>query len=152
MSNHVHLVVPRKPESLAKALKYTHGRYASYWNATHGSSGHAWQGRFYSCPLDQPHLLEALRYAELNPVRAGLIATAELWPWSSAGAHCGTATPDSCLEMETWRRHWSVPSWRQFSGCGRDRISDCCSAPVDAYRTSAGNGGVRRSSGANNST
>ena len=51
MSNHVHLVVvPRKAEALALALKQTHGRYASYWNAAHRSSGHVWQGRFYSCP------------------------------------------------------------------------------------------------------
>ena len=62
MSNHVHLiVVPRRPDSLAQALKQTHGRYATYWNATHRSSGHVWQGRFYSCPLDQNHLWIALR-------------------------------------------------------------------------------------------
>jgi putative transposase len=36
MSNHIHLVVvPRKAEGLARALKQTHGRYASYWNAVH---------------------------------------------------------------------------------------------------------------------
>ena len=42
MSSHVHLlVVPRKSDSLARALKQTHGRYASYWNATHRSIGRA---------------------------------------------------------------------------------------------------------------
>jgi putative transposase len=46
MSNHVHLVVvPRTAEALALALKQTHGRYGSYWNAAHRSSGHVWQGR-----------------------------------------------------------------------------------------------------------
>lgn len=74
MSNHVHLVVlPRERDSLARALKQTHGRYASYWNATHRPSGHVWQGRFYSCPLDEGHLWMALRYVELNPVRAALV-------------------------------------------------------------------------------
>ena len=63
MSNHVHLVViPKEPEGLARALKHTHGRHASYWNAVHRSSGHVWQGRYYSCPLGQAHLWEALRY------------------------------------------------------------------------------------------
>ena len=119
MSNHVHLVViPRKTEALASALKHAHGRYASYWNASHASSGHAWQGRYYSCPLDQAHLWEALRYAELNPVRAGMVAEPEAWPWSSAAAHCGKAEPDVCLEMEMWRRHWSVSSWQKFLGVG----------------------------------
>jgi putative transposase len=115
MSNHVHLViVPREADALAQALKQTHGRYASYWNATHASSGHVWQGRFYSCPLDSHHLWIALRYAELNPVRAGLVQRAESWPWSSAAEHLGFAKPDSCLEMETWSRRWSSESWREY--------------------------------------
>jgi putative transposase len=70
MSNHIHLIaVPRTADGLAQALKHTHGRYASYWNAAHQSNGHVWQGRYYSCPLDEPHLWEALRYTELNPLR-----------------------------------------------------------------------------------
>jgi putative transposase len=70
MSNHVHLIViPSKRDSLAQTLKQTHGRYATYWNAMHGSSGHAWQGRFYSCPLDDSHLWMALRYVERNRAR-----------------------------------------------------------------------------------
>src|ERR1035437_4222082 len=53
MTNHVHLVViPRHADSMALALRHTHGRYASYLNARAGTSGHLWQGRFYSCPLD----------------------------------------------------------------------------------------------------
>ena len=48
MSNHVHLVaVPRKADVLARALGETHGRFASYWNALHHSTGHVWQGRYY---------------------------------------------------------------------------------------------------------
>jgi putative transposase len=115
MSNHVHLlIVPRQVDALAKTLKQTHGRYASYWNATHASSGHVWQGRFYSCPLDSHHLWIALRYTELNPVRAGLVYQAESWPWSSAAAHCGSAKADSCLELEMWNKRWSGETWRQY--------------------------------------
>lgn len=44
MSNHVHLVmIPCKADTLAVTLKQTHGRYAAYWNAKHGSSGQVWQ-------------------------------------------------------------------------------------------------------------
>jgi putative transposase len=39
---------------------------------------------------------------------------AAAWPWSSAAAHCGTADPDACLEMSTWRQSWSEASWRKF--------------------------------------
>ena len=88
MSNHVHLVViPHRAEALAAALKSTHGRYAAYWNARQAYSGHAWQGRFYSCPLDEGHLWQALRYTERNPVRASLVTEASAWNWSSAAAH-----------------------------------------------------------------
>ena len=110
MSNHVHMVaIPHKMDGLARALKDTHGRYAAYWNAGHNSSGHVWQGRYYSCPLDQSHLWEALRYTELNPVRAGLVTAAESWIWSSAAAHCGTEVADGCLEMEMWRGTGTSP-------------------------------------------
>jgi putative transposase len=108
MSNHVHLLmVPRQPDALARALRHTHGRYAAWWNAQQGSSGHVWQGRYYSCPLDPPHLWQAMRYAELNPVRAGLAAEAEAWKWSSAATHCGSEVAQSWLDMRDWREQWA---------------------------------------------
>ena len=72
---------------------------------SHGSSGHVWQGRYYSCPLDQTHLREALCYTELNPIRAGLVSDAESWRWSSALAHCHKETGDGLLTMVPWQDH-----------------------------------------------
>jgi putative transposase len=112
MSNHVHLIAaPHAADALAQTLKHTHGRYASYWNARNSSSGHVWQGRFYSCPLDEMHLWRALRYVERNPVRAAMVTAAEQWPWSSAVAHCGVDAPDALLEMERWRKRWTPAEW-----------------------------------------
>src|SRR5208283_2136842 len=102
------------PEALSQSLKQAHGRYAAYWNARQLSTGHVWQGRFYSCPLDESHLWAALRYVELNAVRAGMVATAELWRWSSAAAHCGLRSPDPMLEMERWRKRWNAAEWGRF--------------------------------------
>jgi putative transposase len=115
MSNHVHLiVVPHRSESLAHALRHAHGRYAAYWNARRFSTGHVWQGRFYSCPMEEGHLWEALRYVELNPVRAGMVESAAHWKWSSAAAHCGAALADAMLEMERWRKRWTAPEWARY--------------------------------------
>ena len=115
MSNHVHMIaIPHQPEDLAETLQRVHGRYAGYWNAAHAGSGHVWQGRFYSCPMDAGHLWTALRYAELNPVRARMVDKAVDWPWSSAAAHCGIADPDVGLEMTTWQEQWSEITWRKF--------------------------------------
>jgi putative transposase len=119
MSNHVHLVaVPHQADVLGLSLKNAHGRYAAYWNASHHSTGHVWQGRYYSCPLDEPHLWEALRYTELNPVRAAMVETAERWGWSSAAAHCGRSPEDGWLAMERWRRRWPDGSWREYLDSG----------------------------------
>jgi len=119
MSNHVHLIaIPEKVDAMGRTMKDTHGRYAAYWNAVHHSSGHVWQGRFYSCPLDESHLWKALRYTELNPVRAGLVSKAETWEWSSAPAHCGVLQPDGRLAVELWRARWSACSWRTFLATG----------------------------------
>jgi putative transposase len=71
-----------------------------------------WQGRFYSCPLDETHLWKALRYVELNPARAGMVPEAREWPWSSARAHCGIGAP--AAEMERWRERWTAMEWGKY--------------------------------------
>lgn len=119
MSNHVHLiVVPQRAEAMGLALRHAHGRYASYLNARHGSSGHVWQGRYYSCPLDTGHLWAALRYTERNPVRAGMVASPDLYRWSSAALHCGRLHTQVPLrvDVELWRASWSPASWHEFVG------------------------------------
>jgi putative transposase len=90
MTNHLHLVcIPLLASSLAKVFKPVHGRYAQYFNRRFGICGRLWQGRFFSCPMDNDHLWAAIRYVERNPVRAGIVERAEDYPWSSAAAHCG---------------------------------------------------------------
>jgi putative transposase len=119
MSNHVHLIaVPGAAQSLALALQHTHGRYAAYWNARQASSGHVWQGRVYSCPLDDTHLWTALRYVELNPVRAGMVESAARWRWSSAATHCGAGPNENWLQMELWQKRWTVEGWAQYLAAG----------------------------------
>jgi putative transposase len=115
MSNHVHLIaIPQTLYALSQSLKQAHGRYAAYWNAQQSSTGHVWQGRFYSCPLDESHLWTALRYVELNPVRAGMAAKPEQWRWSSAATHCGLTDPDPLLEMGRWRKRWTAAEWQGY--------------------------------------
>jgi len=87
MPNHVHLIaVPSAPGSLADTLRIAHREYAERINLRFGWTGHLWQERFGSCPMDEHHARNALRYVLLNPVRAGLVDRAEKWPWSSARA------------------------------------------------------------------
>ena len=90
MTNHVHLVsVPSLAVTLGRVMKPVDLRYAQHINWDQGISGRLWQGRFFSCPLDEEHLWAAIRYVERNPVRARLVRRAEDYPWSSAAVHCG---------------------------------------------------------------
>lgn len=93
MSNHVHLlVVPRATDSLSRGIGRAHLRHTRRINGRRDTSGHLWANRFFSTPLDQSHLWTAIRYIELNPVRAGAVKAATDWPWSSARAHAGMAS------------------------------------------------------------
>ena len=88
MPNHVHLVlVPDTKDGLHLALAEAHRRYTRSINFREGWRGYLWQGRFSSFPMDEHHLLAAVRYIELNPVRAGLCESPQSWPWSSVKAH-----------------------------------------------------------------
>jgi len=90
MPNHVHFIaIPEREDSLARTFNCAHMRYSQYFNKKAGTSGHLWQGRFYSCILDQPHLEAAVRYIENNPIRAKMVKKAWAWRWSSASYHAG---------------------------------------------------------------
>ena len=112
MSNHVHfIVVPDKEETLARVFNTTHMRYAQYVNKKIKATGHLWQGRFFSCVLDDKHLYGAIRYVENNPVRVKAVKKAWLYKWSSAGLHVNegqygpiklSAVPD-WMPVEEWK-------------------------------------------------
>jgi putative transposase len=88
MPNHVHLVVvPQTAGALAAGIGEAHRRYTRRVNFRQGWRGHLWQGRFASYVMDEEHLLAAVRYIEMNPVRAALVERAEDYRWSSAAAH-----------------------------------------------------------------
>lgn len=112
MDNHVHLVaVPSDKKSLARAIGEAHRRYTTAINAREGWRGYLWQGRFSSVPLDNAHLLAAVRYIETNPVRAGLTSRAEDYLWSSANAHI-KKTPDSFIEISPLTNE--ISDWGSF--------------------------------------
>jgi len=122
MPNHVHLVlVPASKESLPRSLRHVHVRYAQRMNRQKNWKGHLWQGRYFASVLDERHCWAAIRYVELNPARARMVPTAESYPWSSAGAHCGLRR-DALLTTEPhWQQQFeAIASWSAWLAEGDD--------------------------------
>ena len=88
MPNHVHLILtPATADGLGRALGAAHRRWANFVNARGRWTGHLFDGRFGCVAMDEAHLMAAVRYVAMNPVRARLCAQPEDWPWSSTRAH-----------------------------------------------------------------
>ncbi len=117
MTNHVHLVaLPEREDSLSVLLRRVHGRYAQYYNARYGRSGHLWQNRYFACSLGPGHLWAALEYVERNPARAGLAEWPGDYRWSSASAHLEGFDPTGLVDLKWWRREYDGLDWAQTLG------------------------------------
>ncbi len=61
MNNHVHLlVVPERETSLSNGIGMVHRHYSRMVNFRENTRGYLFQGRFFSCPLDDRHLSAVL--------------------------------------------------------------------------------------------
>jgi len=116
MPNHIHLIlVPACEDGLRSALGEAHRRYTRMINFREKCRGHLWQERFHSFPMDETYLNICARYVELNPVRAGLVAKAEDWAWSSAGAHLA-GKDDGLASVKPMLT--CIPDWQGFLAAG----------------------------------
>ena len=86
MPNHVHLLIlPRVP--VPELMRWLKGSTARNANRILGRTGQPfWQDESFDHYLRRSSQVHrTVAYIEANPVTAGLVCTAERWPWSSAG-------------------------------------------------------------------
>jgi putative transposase len=115
MGNHIHLaVIPQSESSLSEGMAQVDHDFALWQNMQRNRTGHLWQNRFYSAPVEEAGIWEVLAYVELNPVRAGIVEHAWDWPWSSAHAHVTGNDPSGMLDMEFWSKAFSGEKWKDF--------------------------------------
>jgi REP element-mobilizing transposase RayT len=109
MPNHVHVLFqPLNGWTMAKIVaswkKYTARKIFDYRRAnpvyTPGNADlpigetNVWHREYWDRFMrDERHFQQTVEYIHQNPVKAGLVATAGSWPWSSAGQSAGNADP-----------------------------------------------------------
>lgn len=92
MNNHYHVLLENSSGRMSALLKQVNGSYGIYYRRKHGGKGYVFQNRFKSTLIqDDSYLRLAILYLLQNPVRAGLAAKCEEYPWSSAGEYLGKA-------------------------------------------------------------
>lgn len=94
MPNHFHLLAtPQTATGLPQMMQAVGRSYVRYFNDLYGRSGTLWDGRYRSTLLQaERYLLACMVYSDLNPQRAGLVAAAQNYPWSSYGHYAGQRT------------------------------------------------------------
>jgi len=113
MTNHVHLLAtPEFDDSIGKTFQSVGRRYVQYFNYSYKRSGTLWEGRYRATVVDsERYLLTLMRYIELNPVRAGMVAAPQDYPWSSYRRNAlGEGGPNA---------DW-LSSHEEYSSLGRD--------------------------------
>ena len=112
MPNHIHLIaVPETEESLSRCIGETHRRYTRMINFREEWRGYLWQGRFASYLMDKKYLMAAVRYIELNPLRAKMVSQPWEYVWSSALAHIN-GKDDRLVRVRTLLE--MVGDWKKF--------------------------------------
>jgi putative transposase len=112
MPNHSHLILtPSTKDALPQLLQRLHGDYARIKHIHFGKTGHLWQARYFSAPMDRSYFWNAMVYVEQNPQRAGLVGRCWDWRWSSASAHL-CESDDGLVDLTEWSRHHTPRTWR----------------------------------------
>ena len=94
MTNHFHLLAtPQTADALPQMMQAVGRSYVRYFNDAQGRTGTLWEGRYKSTLIQTDrYLLACMAYIDLNPVRAGLVAQAADYAWSSHGHYIGRKT------------------------------------------------------------
>jgi putative transposase len=91
MPNHFHAVLqPEEAGDLSRWVHWLLTSHVHHHHLIHKTEGHLWQGRFRAFIVQEDaHFLSVMRFVEGNPVRKGLVGSADQWPWSSHGENIG---------------------------------------------------------------
>lgn len=138
MPNHVHFVLwPRRDGDMGRWMQWLMTTYVRRRHALHGTSGHIWQGRFKSFPIQQDsHLITVMRYVERNPLRTELVQQAEDWQWSSLRSRMDSPGTDRPCPVElpaSWLEYVNEPQTAAELHAVRNCVNRGAPLGVDAW-------------------
>lgn len=131
MTNHYHLLMRPSEQGFATGMQLLNCGHARRMNRKHGRTGHLFRNHYswWAVESDE-HLLEAVRYIVLNPVRAGICATPSEWHWSSYRAAVDLDHPSDFLALgDLLGLFGTTPArarvaFRDFVAAGHGLVSD----------------------------
>jgi putative transposase len=108
------LLTAEHAQGLSRAMQALGRRYVRRFNRLHRRTGPLWEGRFRSTVVDpESHLVECMRHVETAPQRAGLVADAATYPWSSVGHHLGVRNDPLIEDHQAFWALGNTPFERQ---------------------------------------
>ncbi len=88
MDNHLHLLIREGNHQINRTMKRIGVSYVYYFNKKYQRTGHLFQDRFKSEPInDDKYLLAAVRYIHNNPVKANIVREPAQFQWSSYNSY-----------------------------------------------------------------
>lgn len=110
LDNHYHLLIETTQSNLSLGVRYLNSQYAIYFNKKMNRVGHLWQGRFKSWYInDNDYLWLAIRYIEMNPIKAGLVSLVGDYLFSSS--HFLIHSVNSALLADSLLYDKDLQSW-----------------------------------------
>jgi putative transposase len=136
MTTHYHLLVtPDHDRALPGTIKRLGERYVQFYNRKHARTGSLWDGRYQGeIVADERYLFTCLRYIEQNPVKAGMVARAEDYRWSSYRVHAFGEPSPWLVPHPLYLALGPTPEARQAAY--RALVENCpseCDGQADAY-------------------
>jgi putative transposase len=108
------LATPRQAEDLGRFIQRVNRSFVAALHRRHGTSGSVWAGRFQAAAIEpERYLLPAVMVVEQAPVRAGLVANAAEWSWSSAAHHAGRGSSSLVTEHAAYWHVGNTPFERE---------------------------------------
>lgn len=114
MGNHVHLLLKVSNDDLDLIFKRIGGSYVYWYNRKYYRSGHLFQDRFKSEPInDEEYFLTVLHYIHMNPVKAGICKTVDKFIYCSYNEYIGTDS-QGLIDTDLALKYLSLDEFIEF--------------------------------------